>query len=52
MTMWDLELGISDAEQESLATPFETWCESAGLHPEDIDAWTLYQLDRIVTHAA
>lgn len=26
-----------------LATPFETWCESSGIHPDDPDAWALYR---------
>lgn len=24
---------------ESLTTPFEDWCEAAGIHPEAVGAW-------------
>ena len=27
---------------ERLTTPFEDWCESVGLHPEQPGAWELY----------
>lgn len=29
--------------EESLATPFEQWCVSMDLHPEDSRAWPLYE---------
>ena len=28
----------------ALATPFETWCQAHGIHPDHPDAWTLYAL--------
>ncbi len=28
---------------ESLSTPFEEWCASMDLHPEDSRAWPLYE---------
>ncbi|GAA4740381.1 hypothetical protein GCM10023350_26030 [Nocardioides endophyticus] len=33
----------SDDDSESLATPFEEWCASMDLHPEDSRAWPLYE---------
>lgn len=34
-------IGGHEAE-ESLSTPFEEWCASVDLHPEDSRAWPLY----------
>lgn len=31
-----------EADHAALATPFETWCESTGIHPDDPDAWAFY----------
>lgn len=28
--------------EPALATPFETWCGSFGIDPDDPDAWSLY----------
>lgn len=30
------------SDHAALATPFETWCETYGIHPDDPDAWRLY----------
>jgi hypothetical protein len=32
-----------DHDAESVLTPFEDWCVSMDLHPEDWRAWPLYQ---------
>jgi hypothetical protein len=29
--------------EDSYATPFEQWCASVDLHPEDSRAWPLYE---------
>jgi hypothetical protein len=29
--------------EESLSTPFEEWCASMDLHPEDSRAWPLFE---------
>ena len=29
-------------DEAALATPFESWCGTYGIHPDDPDAWTLY----------
>ncbi|MFC7493249.1 MULTISPECIES: hypothetical protein [unclassified Nocardioides] len=31
------------SEAESYCTPFEEWCASMDLHPEDSRAWPLYE---------
>jgi hypothetical protein len=30
-------------DSESLSTPFEEWCASMDIHPEDSRAWPLYE---------
>jgi hypothetical protein len=30
-------------DDRALATPFETWCETHGIRPDDPDAWSLYE---------
>jgi hypothetical protein len=30
-------------DTESMATPFEEWCASMDLHPDDSRAWPLYE---------
>jgi hypothetical protein len=35
--------GDGDSDSESLCTPFEEWCASMDLHPEDSRAWPLYE---------
>jgi len=30
-------------DSESLSTPFEEWCASMEIHPEDSRAWQLYE---------
>ena len=32
-------------DDRALATPFETWCEAVGIHPDDPDAWTYYSAE-------
>jgi hypothetical protein len=29
-------------EPESVATPFEQWCDTMDLHPDDSRSWALY----------
>ena len=29
-------------DEAALATPFEAWCGTIGIHPDDPDAWALY----------
>ena len=36
-----LLLSADDADE--LATPFEQWCESMDMNPEDPRAWPLYE---------
>ena len=38
-------LGFSSTDDgaEALASPFEEWCASMDLHPEDSRAWPLYE---------
>lgn len=36
-----LLLSADDADQ--LGTPFEQWCESMDLHPDDPRSWPLYE---------
>jgi len=38
-----LMLMDGDAPEGSMATPFEEWCASVGMHPEDSRAWPLYE---------
>ena len=38
-----LLLSIGDEPDASLSTPFEQWCESMDMHPEDPRSWPLYQ---------
>jgi hypothetical protein len=38
-----LVFSSGDDDSESLTTPFEEWCASMDLHPEDSRAWPLYE---------
>jgi hypothetical protein len=38
-----LVFSSGDDGAESLSTPFEEWCASMDLHPEDSRAWPLYE---------
>jgi hypothetical protein len=38
-----LVFSSDDEGSESLSTPFEEWCASMDLHPEDSRAWPLYE---------
>jgi hypothetical protein len=38
-----LAFSSADDDAEPLATPFEEWCASMDLHPEDSRAWPLYE---------
>ena len=37
-----LVFSSGNEDAESLSTPFEEWCASMDLHPEDSRAWPLY----------
>ena len=36
-------LPIPTDDPEPVTSPFEQWCASVGLHPEDSRAWPLYE---------
>ena len=38
-----LVFSAGNDDSESLSTPFEEWCASMDLHPEDSRAWPLYE---------
>jgi hypothetical protein len=38
-----LLISTGDDSGSSLSTPFEQWCESMDLHPEDSRAWAMYE---------
>lgn len=38
-----LVFSAGSGDAESLSTPFEEWCASMDLHPEDSRAWPLFE---------
>jgi len=38
-----LLISTGDDSDASLSTPFEQWCASMDLHPEDPRAWPMYE---------
>lgn len=38
-----LVFSTGSGDGESLSTPFEEWCASMDLHPEDSRAWPLFE---------